>query len=485
MFCAQKTQERLQQEMATVRSTGEEMSETNSSQPSYTIAMIGAGPAALYSTAKLTEAGHDVVIINRDIKPGGLAEFGIYPTKYKMKRGLRMLFRRILSDERVSYFGNVSVGVDADITIDEIKEMGFDATLVAVGAQGTKWLGLPGEDAEAVFHAKDLVYHYNSLPPFSEQEFPVGQNVCVVGLGNVCLDVVHWLACEKKVESVTAVARRGPQERKTTKKELRIISAAIDVEQLQAEFDTIRPVMESVGQEPDDVYTELTRFIDRPLETDSPTKFRMRFLRSPQSIEVDNDGQVTGLTCQKTRLVRQDEDHIGLEKLDEYETLECDTVVFAIGDSIEPTIGLPVDPQWKNSFATVPEPWHAHPDRPRYMVYDPKEDAPMWGTFVLGWARQASDGLVGKAKADGEQGCKEVLAYLNGEFPVQPDPKKATTHEIVSTLLTILANRETEIVDYDNVAQIEAVEQQKAEEHDLEEFKFTSQEKMLELVCDT
>lgn len=455
------------------------------SQTSYTIAMIGAGPAALYSTAKLTEAGHDVVLINRDIKPGGLAEFGIYPTKYKMKRGLRTLFRKILSDDRVSYFGNVSVGVDADITLEEVAEMGFDAVVVAVGAQGTKWLGLPGEEAEAVFHAKDLVYHYNGLPPFSEQEFPVGQNVCVVGLGNVCLDIVHWLTCEKKVETVTAVARRGPAERKTTRKELRIVSAAIDVEQLRAEFDAIAAHMEAVGQDPDKEFAALTKYIEVPLETDSPTKFRMRFLRSPKAIEVDGDGQVTGLVCEKTRLVDTGGERVGLEKLGEEETIACDTVVFAIGDSIEPTIGLPVDPEWKNSFATVTEPWAEHPDRPRYMVYDPERDAPMWGTFVVGWARQASDGLVGKAKADGEQGCDEILAYLDGQLAEQPAPKRASTAEVLESLLSILDNRGVEVVDYDNVRQIEKLEQQKAEEYDLEEFKFTSQDKMLELVCDS
>lgn len=453
------------------------------SHKSYTIAMIGAGPAALYSTAKLTEAGHDVVLLNRDIKPGGLAEFGIYPTKYKMKRSLRTLFQKILSDERVTYLGNVSVGIDADLTLDEVRELGFDALVVAVGAQGTKWLGLPGEDAEAVFHAKDLVYHYNCLPPFSEQEFNVGRNVCVVGLGNVCLDIVHWLTCEKQVESVTAVARRGPAERKTTNKELRIVSAAIDTEQLQAEFDHIAPAMESVGQDPDKVYKALTRFVEHPLETDSPTEFRMRFLRSPRAIEVDDEGNVTGLECQKTRLTKREDGKVGLEKLDEYETLECDTVVFAIGDSIEPTIGLPVDPEWSGSFATVSEPWQAHPDRPRYMVLDTEADQPMWDTFVVGWARQASDGLVGKAKADGEQGCDEILAFLNGEFDVAPQ-KTASADVIIERLRSLLEERKVEVVDYDDVRQIEAVEQEKAEEYDVEEFKFTSQEKMLELVCD-
>ncbi|MFP4596996.1 MAG: hypothetical protein ACLFVJ_02015, partial [Persicimonas sp.] len=352
--------------------------------------------------------------------------------------------------------------------------------VVAVGAQGTKWLGLPGEEADAVFHAKDLVYHYNALPPYSEQRFDIGQNVCVVGLGNVCLDIVHWLTCEKKVESVTAVARRGPAERKTTRKEMRIVSGAIDVEQLRAEFDAIASEMESVGQDPGEVYKKLTRFIDTPLETETDTKFRMRFLRSPSRIEVDDDGQVTGLTCEVTRLVRTEDDRVGIEKTGEFETLACDTVVFAIGDSIEPTVGLPVDPEWKNSFATVDEPWDTYPDRPRYMVYDPDADEPMWGTFVVGWARQASDGLVGKAKADGEQGCDEVLAYLDGAFPVQPD-KKESTESIRRTLLTVLDNRGVPVVDYEGVRRIEEVEMQKARDEDLEEFKFTSNSKMLEI----
>jgi hypothetical protein len=115
------------------------------------------------------------------------------------------------------------------------------------------------------------------------------------------------------------------------------------------------------------------------------------------------------------------------------------------------------------------------------MVADPAQDEPMWGTFVVGWAREASDGLVGKAKADGEQGCEEILAYLEGEFGHQPQ-KTLEKPEIVDTLLTILASREVEVVDYDNVRRIEAVEQQKAEEYELEEFKFSSKQKMLEMV---
>ena len=47
--------------------------------PQYMVAIVGAGPAGLYAARKLAEGGAGVVLFNRDIKPGGLAEYGIYP----------------------------------------------------------------------------------------------------------------------------------------------------------------------------------------------------------------------------------------------------------------------------------------------------------------------------------------------------------------------------------------------------------------------
>jgi len=133
-------------------------------QPS--VAVIGAGPAGLFAARLLAAEGVHVTLINRDIKPGGLAEYGIYFTKHKMKDGLRKQFRQILQEPDIEYFGNLSVGNEADLTLDELRAAGFQALLVTAGAQGTKWLGMPGEElARGVYHAKDLVYHYNKLPP--------------------------------------------------------------------------------------------------------------------------------------------------------------------------------------------------------------------------------------------------------------------------------------------------------------------------------
>ncbi len=452
------------------------------SEQTSVVAVIGAGPASLYATEVLAKEGYEVLILNRDIKPGGLAEFGIYPTKHKMKGGLRRYFDRILSRDNVHYRGNIRVGAEADITLEEVRELGVSARVVAVGAQGTKWLGLPGEDAESVFHAKDLVYHYNGLPPFSEREFPIGDDVVVVGMGNVSMDIVHWMVCEKQVKTVTAVARRGPAERKFTRKEYRLVSGAIDEGALDEELDRVAPAMEEVGQDPEEHRKALKRFLDTPLEKESETAFKMRFLSSPKSIEVDEIGTVKGLVCEKTTLKAPDKEggRMGLNYLGEEVLVEGDTVVFAIGDAIEPSIGLPLSED-QRTFATVEEPWAEHPERPRYMVADPEEGEPIWDTFVVGWARKASDGLVGKARADAVQGCDEILAYLRGEMEEQP-ANGQPVDQILEAFDALASRRDLRTVNYGEVSRLKEMEEAEAEARGVEEFKFSSQQEMLERI---
>ena len=120
------------------------------------VAMVGAGPAGIYAARKLTEAGHRVVLINRDIKPGGLAEYGIFVDKEKMKTGLRKQFKRILSDPKVFYLGHVMVGQNQPLSLKDLQDMGFGAVVVTAGAQGTKKLGIEGERPSASTTPKTL-----------------------------------------------------------------------------------------------------------------------------------------------------------------------------------------------------------------------------------------------------------------------------------------------------------------------------------------
>src|SRR5918995_4987391 len=225
------------------------MAEAMSKQ--HLVAVIGAGPAGIYGTRKLAEAGHRVILLNRDIKPGGLAEYGIFVDKEKMKTGLRKQFKRILADPKVFYLGHVMVGQNQPLSLKDLQDMGFGAVVVTAGAQGTKKLGIPGEDAIGVYHAKDVVYHYNFLPPFSQQHFEIGRRVAIVGMGNVMVDVANWLLNHKKIDQVIVVARRGPIEKAYDDSEFEVIEQYLDNVHMKEEIERIRPQLVAVGQNVD------------------------------------------------------------------------------------------------------------------------------------------------------------------------------------------------------------------------------------------
>src|SRR5881397_571926 len=104
-----------------------------------------------------------------------------------------------LSVANVMYFGNVTVGNDYHLTVSELRALGPSALVFSTGAQGTKTIGVEGDTAKGVYHAKDCVYHYNLLPEFSTRPFEMGQRVAVIGIGDVMVDVAHWLARRRRV----------------------------------------------------------------------------------------------------------------------------------------------------------------------------------------------------------------------------------------------------------------------------------------------
>ena len=216
----------------------------------YFVAVIGAGPAGLFGARELANQGVRVALFNRDIKPGGLAEYGIYPNKHTMKSGLRKQFRQVMDLPNLDYYGNVSIGTQGDLTLDDLRTLGFQAILVMAGAQGTKWLGLPGEHFKGVYHAKDVVYFYNKLPPYSQKEFRFGKRCAIIGAGNVMLDITHYLSREVKVDEVIAIVRRGPAEVKFDKKEMEYVIDNLDKAALEAEIARVTPIMQAVHQDP-------------------------------------------------------------------------------------------------------------------------------------------------------------------------------------------------------------------------------------------
>jgi ferredoxin--NADP+ reductase len=380
------------------------------------VTVIGAGPAGLFAAKQLAMNDVRVVLLNRDIIPGGLAEYGIYFDKYKMKEGLRRQFQQILDHPLIDYYGNITVGENADISLPELRAIGFQAILVTVGAQGTKWLGLPGENLTGVYHAKDLVFHYNLLPPFSTRDYHIGKRVALIGAGNVMLDIAHWLVRVLKVDEVVSVVRRGPNEVKFSKEELKFVVRNLDLARFESELERARPVAQEVGQNVDEAKEFLLSTLPKGLEPVSDTKFYFDFLASPTRIVGNAQGYVSGLEVEDTTLICAEGD-VQAKRLGTKRILDVDTVIFCIGDRVDETFGLPVR---RNAFVKNPDPRYPV-DGLSFEAYDPDLNRPIERVFVAGWSREASSGLVGVARKDGENGARAVLAYLQSA-PSLVDP---------------------------------------------------------------
>jgi ferredoxin--NADP+ reductase len=447
------------------------MSATNS----HVIIVAGAGPAGMAVASSLSKAGHEVIILNRDIKFGGLAEYGIFPAKLKLRGGLKKQYWELLERPNVHYFGNVSIGNGKDLSVEEVRNLGASAVVFSIGAQGTKAIGVEGDSATGVFHAKDVVYHFNRLPGFGDRPFDMGKHVAVIGVGNVMADIAHWLVRYKKVERVTAIARRGPLERKYDSKEIRAVCSNMDLEGLTNEFARIKDRLTAVGQKADEVLRSLTDEFTKCEQTASETKMGFKFLASPKRILVDGNNRVRGLEMEDNKLDPKGEDTVAVG-LKQYYEFPCDTVIFAVGDKVDETVGLPYK---SGMFVTNPNKTDNDPDDALFQAYDETSGKIVDGVFLAGWARKASEGLVGIAKRDGDW-CAEVV---NRYLETKTSDSYSGAKVVLDKLASILNAHKSHPVDVKGLRILESREKSHQGATDcIGEFKHTSNRDMIELI---
>jgi ferredoxin--NADP+ reductase len=369
----------------------------------------------------------------------------------------------------------VTVGKNNDVMLSDLNAIGASALVFATGAQGTKTIGVEGDNAIGVYHAKDVVYHFNLLPGFSQKPFDMGQRVAVIGIGDVMVDIAHWLIRYKKVKEVTAIARRGPAERKYNPKEIRAVCDNIDQGDLGQEFSRIRPRLDAVGQNADQLRSGMLEEMTKCEPAGSETKLRFRFLSSPRRVLTDSKNRVRGLELEDTRLEPKGEDFsaVGLKT---YQEFACDSVVFAVGDRVDETLGLP----FKNgSFLTNPNRTQNDPDDALFQAYDEQTGQVLEGVFLAGWARKASEGLVGVAKRDGDW-CSEVLnRYLATRSPLEP----AEIGDRLQKLRRLIEKRQPDAVRNEDLRLLLEMEEEEGKRRGIiEGFKFPTNQQMLSAI---
>lgn len=439
------------------------------SEMNYLVAVIGAGPAGLFAAQFLARKGVNVVLFNRDIKPGGLAEYGIFPDKVKMRIGLMEQFRRILEKPNVRYQGNVTIGQSGDIQLDQLRMAGFQAIMITTGAQQNNWLGLPGEDLAGVYHANDIVFHYNCLPAFTDRQLDFGQQVAVIGAGNVMLDIVNYLKCEHHPCVVTAYARRGPAEVKFDKQTLEPVAGCLDLPGIKAAVKAASPAVEDVGGDVNGFFKLLSDAQARAEDCEPGLTFRLGFLRSPRRLIGDADGRVKAIDFEINALL-QEGGKVVARGTGQRETVTADTVIFSIGSQVDPGFGLPVA---AGNYVTTPEP-RFPVDGISYEVFNPILCAHCEDIFISGWARLASEGVVGLARKDAERGAQALLQYLETLEPIST----STIQEALKRLPVL----EKRVIDRADLKVLQAAEVEIAVKTGAPLYKFKTNSEMLAVI---
>jgi glutamate synthase (NADPH) small chain len=156
------------------------------------VAVVGSGPAGLAAAQQLTRAGHDVVVMERDDRIGGLLRYGI--PEFKMEK--RHLDRRLaqMRAEGTEFRPSTNVGVD--VSAEELRSE-FDAIVLAGGATVRRDLSIPGRDLEGIYQAMEYLPISNRVQEGDLAEPTItaaGKRVVIIGGGDTgadCLGTAH------------------------------------------------------------------------------------------------------------------------------------------------------------------------------------------------------------------------------------------------------------------------------------------------------
>ena len=177
------------------------------------VAIIGAGPGGIVAAADTRRAGHDVTVFEAFHKPGGVMVYGI--PEFRLPKAIVEKEIDTLRKMGVEIIPNFIVGRTK--TVEQLmKEDGFDAVYIGVGAGLPSFMGIEGESLVGVYSANEYLTRANLMKAYdfgqgADTPIAVSKKVAVVGGGNVAMDAART-AVRLGAEKVYLIYRRTEKE---------------------------------------------------------------------------------------------------------------------------------------------------------------------------------------------------------------------------------------------------------------------------------
>lgn len=144
------------------------------------IAIVGGGPAGISCAFYLAEKGYKPTIFEKNEKLGGMVVYGI--PSFVLEKDIVAAEIDILREMGVEFKTGVEVG--KDITLNQLREDGYEAFYIAIGCQGGRKINVPGEDADGVMTGVDFLHITTD-----DENYKLAGDTVVIGGGNVAIDV--------------------------------------------------------------------------------------------------------------------------------------------------------------------------------------------------------------------------------------------------------------------------------------------------------
>jgi len=299
----------------------------------YKVAIIGSGPVGLSAAHDLALMGYSVTIFEAAEVAGGMLHLGI--PEYRLPRGIvEAQIREILGTGDVTLKLNSAAG--RDFTLSQLREHGFDAVVLAVGAHRSRDLSIPGVELDGVH--KGIEFLQNAKLGY---RISIGRRVVVIGGGDVAMDVARSAVREVLKQHRDDLQGATPMDENIAAFETsEMVHVSLSALQMGAREVSIvclerREEMPAAAEEIEEAEIEGVRMYDG---------------RGPKRV-LGRDGRVAGLETVRTKSVfdAQGKFNPCFEERSE-SVIECDTVILAIGqtprlDFLRPEDGIDISPR--------------------------------------------------------------------------------------------------------------------------------------------